>query len=204
MGRIRTSRPSPVIIASVLALVAALAGTAVAGPDASTSAVTKKKVKKIAKKQAIKQINALAPGLSVASADTADSANRADTANSANTANTASRATQAESATNAVNATNAASAQPAAFAHVNEPGTLDVANSKNAGSVSRVSEGIYCFSGIAFTPRGGQATVDTTGGVDEYAEFGIGDCPGFLQPGVETFDAAGAHSDAPFFVVFYR
>jgi hypothetical protein len=93
MGQITASRPSPAIIVSALALVAALAGTALGGPDASTSAVTKKKVKKIAKKQAIKQINALAPGLSVASADTADTANRA------NTANTANRATQAQNAT---------------------------------------------------------------------------------------------------------
>jgi hypothetical protein len=71
MGRIRTKRPSPAIVVAVLALVAALAGTAVAGPDATTSVVTNKKVKKIAKQQAIKQINALAPGLHVASADLA-------------------------------------------------------------------------------------------------------------------------------------
>jgi len=62
--------PSPAILVAVLALVAALAGTAVAGPGASTSAISKKKVK-------------LAPGLSVAHADTAD---RADTAGSADTA----------------------------------------------------------------------------------------------------------------------
>jgi hypothetical protein len=46
----------------VVALVAAAAGTALAGPDASTSAVTKKKVKKIA----TKQVQKLAPELSVA------------------------------------------------------------------------------------------------------------------------------------------
>jgi hypothetical protein len=65
-----TRRPSPAIIVAVLALVAALAGTAIAGPNASTSAVSKKKVKKIA----TKQIKKLAPGLSVASATNADSA----------------------------------------------------------------------------------------------------------------------------------
>lgn len=74
MGLSRTSRPSPAIVVAALALVAALAGTAVAGPDASTSAISKKKVKKIAEKQAINQINELAPGLSVANADTAASA----------------------------------------------------------------------------------------------------------------------------------
>jgi hypothetical protein len=79
-GRIRSSRPSPAIIVAVLALVAALAGTAVAGPNASTSAVSKKKVKKIAKKQAVKQINELAPGLSVANAVNAQNAATADNA----------------------------------------------------------------------------------------------------------------------------
>jgi hypothetical protein len=69
MRRIIRSRPSPTMLVAVLALVAALAGTAVAGPTATTS-VSKKKVKKIAKKQAIKQINELAPELSVANADT--------------------------------------------------------------------------------------------------------------------------------------
>lgn len=72
MGRIRASRPSPAIIVAVLALVAALAGTAVAGPDATTSALSKKKVKKIATKQADKQIDERAPGLSVANSETLD------------------------------------------------------------------------------------------------------------------------------------
>jgi len=62
-------RPSPAIVVAVLALVAALAGSAVAGSDVqSSAALNKKKVKKIAKKQ----INKLAPGLSVANADNAD------------------------------------------------------------------------------------------------------------------------------------
>jgi hypothetical protein len=78
MRQIRASRPSPTIVVAVLALVAALAGTAVAGPDASTSAISKKKVKRIAKKQATKQINKLARGLSVAHATTATSALNAD------------------------------------------------------------------------------------------------------------------------------
>jgi uncharacterized lipoprotein NlpE involved in copper resistance len=62
-----------------LALVAALAGTAVAGPDATTSAINKKKVKKIA----TKQIKNLAPSLSVAHAVSADTATNADHATNA-------------------------------------------------------------------------------------------------------------------------
>lgn len=75
MRRVRHSPPSPAFVVAVLALVAAVAGTAVAGTDVH-SAVSKKQTKKIAKKQ----IDKLAPGLSVAHADTADSATRAGSA----------------------------------------------------------------------------------------------------------------------------
>ncbi len=75
------TRSSPSIVVAVLALVAALGGAAIASP-AAQQAVSKKKVKKIADKE----INRLAPGLSVASAETADSANSAETAMSAGNA----------------------------------------------------------------------------------------------------------------------
>jgi hypothetical protein len=52
----RIARPSPAILVAVIALVAALAGTAIAGPGAQTSAITKAKVKKIANKQINKRI----------------------------------------------------------------------------------------------------------------------------------------------------
>jgi hypothetical protein len=71
-------RPSAGLVVAMTALVAALAGTAIAA-DPPTRAITKSKVKKIA----VKQINKLAPDLSVASATTAGSAGtagRADTA----------------------------------------------------------------------------------------------------------------------------
>jgi len=76
MGGRRNRRPSAGIIIAAVAIVAALAGTALAGTDATSSAVSKKKVKKIA----TKQINALAPELSVANAVHADNATNADTA----------------------------------------------------------------------------------------------------------------------------
>jgi hypothetical protein len=72
--RFLRSAPSPAMIIAALALVLALAGTAIAAPDIATRAVTKSKVKKIAKKQAKKQIRKKAPGLSVLHADTADTA----------------------------------------------------------------------------------------------------------------------------------
>jgi hypothetical protein len=63
------SRPSPALVLAALALVFAMVGTAVAGPDAISDKITKPKVKKIAKKQANKAIAAAAPELAVASAD---------------------------------------------------------------------------------------------------------------------------------------
>ena len=75
MGRLRSLRPSPTIIVAIVALVAAVAGTAVAGPSASTSKLTKSKVRSIADKE----IQKLAPGLSVANA-----ANATNAANAAN------------------------------------------------------------------------------------------------------------------------
>jgi hypothetical protein len=66
MGHSKSARPSPAMIVAALALVAALAGTAVAGSgnDASTSisgSQTKKIAKQQGKKQAKKQIKKLLP-----------------------------------------------------------------------------------------------------------------------------------------------
>jgi hypothetical protein len=70
MKRLRDSQPNPALAVAVLALVAAVAGTAVAAdPVATTAALNraeKTKVKNIARAQAKQQINKLAPGLSVA------------------------------------------------------------------------------------------------------------------------------------------
>jgi hypothetical protein len=76
MRRVWRTRPSPAIVVAVLALVAGVTGAAVAQP-AAKKAVTKKKVKKIADKE----IKKLAPGLSVANADTATNADSAANAN---------------------------------------------------------------------------------------------------------------------------
>jgi hypothetical protein len=56
MSRSISRRPSPALLVAVVALVAALAGTAVAGPGASSSAITKAKVKKVANKQINKRL----------------------------------------------------------------------------------------------------------------------------------------------------
>lgn len=76
-------RSTPGTVFGLLALVIAVAGTAIAGPLATKSVLSKKErneVRKIAKRQ----INALAPGLAVASAGKANSAGTAGTAGNAN------------------------------------------------------------------------------------------------------------------------
>ena len=72
-------RPSPAMLVAVTALVAALVGTAVAGvaTQSKLDGKERKQVAKIARKQADKRIAKLAPGLSVAVANSANSAKTA-------------------------------------------------------------------------------------------------------------------------------
>ena len=76
MSQIKRARPSPAILVAVIALVAALGGSAVA-EVATTSKLDKKEkkqVKKLAKKQANKRIDKREPSLNVASAESAGNA----------------------------------------------------------------------------------------------------------------------------------
>jgi len=85
------------MIVAAMALIIALAGTAMAAPTAIKSILNKKEKKQV-KNISKNQINALAPGLSV------KHANSADTATSADTAKRADAATNADTAANAANA----------------------------------------------------------------------------------------------------
>ncbi len=98
------AKPLPATAVAIVALVAGVTGVAVA--DQKSKKVTPKKVKKIADRE----INNLAPDLSVANARTADSATTANRAGSATTANRAGSATTANSATTAAQAQNASTA----------------------------------------------------------------------------------------------
>src|SRR5687768_6803416 len=102
-------KPSPAILVAVLALVAALTGTAVAGPDAST---------------ATKQINKLAPGLSVAHADTASNATNAQNAAHADTATNAAHADTADNSTSAQNADSLDGLNSTDFLRSNDPTSI--------------------------------------------------------------------------------
>ena len=81
MSRIKDALHSSAVIVAVLALVAAVGGTAVAGNDATSSALTKKKVKALIKKEVAAQIgNATGPP-GTPGASGADGAAGADGAN---------------------------------------------------------------------------------------------------------------------------
>ncbi len=72
-NRWRGRRPSPAIVVGVVALIVALAGTAVAGVSVLDNR-EKKQVRKIARKQADARITKRAPNLSVGSAENATNA----------------------------------------------------------------------------------------------------------------------------------
>ncbi len=78
MERLKGSKPSPAVVVSIIALVFALAGSAVAG--VATVSVLTKKEKKQTRNIANSEIEKRAAGLSVASAQSAANATNAQTA----------------------------------------------------------------------------------------------------------------------------
>jgi hypothetical protein len=137
-----------------------------------------------------------------ANATTAGYASRAGSAGSAGSATTA---TTAVNAVNALHATDADSAQPVAFAHVNAAGALDRANSKNVSAATMVSPGHYCLSGIPFTVRGAQATVDFLSSSHEHAQVAVGaqgGCPAGTQVLVTTVTGSAVSSAGTFVLIY--
>jgi hypothetical protein len=179
--RIRERLTSPAIVVAVLGLVAALAGTAVAGQSATTSAISKKKVKKIAKKQ----INKLAPGLHVASAETANTASEATRATNADLLDGIDSASllRGRGRTFAVHGADAPSGAPSAPIPLQIGGnlTLDCNNPASAGSsftftntartadvwTEKVQDGFSIGHPIFYqvVPNGGTASMDISGPV---------------------------------------
>ena len=183
------SRPSPAMVVAVLALTAAFAGTAIAGPNAITSAVTKSKVKQIAKKQgkkqANKQIRKKAPGLSVANA------------------------VNAQNATNATNATTAANgvAGYGEFTATGavRPGALNMDNL----TVSIVANFIYCedqaFKAVSATggiTTGGAAAQASAISRQQLADLGASPvdvgCPANTEWVYAIFDPTGTGEPGAF------
>jgi hypothetical protein len=156
-------RPSPALVIAVIALFAALGGTAYAGfavpknsvgsPQLKKNAVTTKKIKNGAVTAA--KINSA--GLTVPNAV---HANSADTATSAASAANATHAATADTATSAGNGVHA-------YAHLLANGTVDSTLSSGI-TTAMVSHspgtGIYCISGLGFTPKGVVVTPDSVNG----------------------------------------
>jgi hypothetical protein len=96
-----------------------------------------------------------------------------------------------------------------AYAHVLSGGSVDAANTKNiaSGNVSHPSTGIYCISGLSFTPHNVVVTVDWNNGGGTpliTAALGIGGgsgCPAGTQVTVGTEDGSpGTLANRAFFV----
>jgi hypothetical protein len=144
------SRPSPALIVSIVALVAALAGTAVAAnPTATSSAINKKKVKKIANTQIDKRL----PW------GTADIADRAVTSEKLADGAVAREKIAGGAVNNAKVEAGSLSANrltaqarvdlrgSLAYAQVDDNGpALVAARTRNITGVTRPSPGVYCFT----------------------------------------------------------
>jgi hypothetical protein len=164
----RIKRAKPALVVAVLTLIAAVAGTALAGsgPDANTAgaAKTAKKALKKAKK-ALKKANANAtlldelcgPGASAAGSETctAPQGPKGDTGSQGLKGDTGSQGPKGEPGTNGTDGTNGTNGTAVAFAHVNSSGASVFAEDSQNVTDSNVTKredagsspltGQYCF-----------------------------------------------------------
>jgi hypothetical protein len=166
MSRAKGARPSPAIVVAVLALVAALAGTAIAGPGAETSKLNKAKVKNIAKKQ----INKTLP---IDSGELADGA--------VTTAKIADGAVTAEKL--------ATTASPRVFMHFDVNGVFQPGESRGVTSVNFPANNVACLD-LEITARTGGATRGLAAGGLPITP------PQVAVPAPGGFGCPGSHSDA--------
>ena len=177
--------PSPALVISALALIAAVGG----GTFAVAASDKKQDVKKISKKE----IKKAAPTLSVDKAKTADSATTRD--------NATTRRTPPRPTPRPTRRTPTTPSRPRSRTS-SAAGVLDAANSKNVGAVTQVGPASTASRESRSRPRGGQATVDAVGSASQSAQVGIGTgavCPVGTQAFVVTISTAAA-----FYVVLYR
>jgi hypothetical protein len=95
------------------------------------------------------------------------------------------------------------------YAQVSAGGNF-VGTKLGIGTVTKEGSGLYCFSGLARAPIGGQATVDYNDSPSAFAQFGIGRdvsglCPANTQAFVGTFRSLDPPliTNAGFFVTIY-
>jgi len=92
------------------------------------------------------------------------------------------------------------------YAHINSNGTADGANSNNVASanVAHIADsGIYCFSGLSFSPHAVAVTLGVYGAAwADYASLDAPDCPVGAQLEINTRDQALAAVDTDFYITF--
>ncbi len=92
------------------------------------------------------------------------------------------------------------------YAHVNGDGSVDAANSKNVAlaNVGNPFAGVYCFSGLSFTPHSIAVTIGANGSA--WAAFAslddTSDCPSNAQLKIQTRDQALAPVNTDFYITF--
>lgn len=122
---------------------------------------------------------------------------------------------QVPSAAIATNASNATTANgPIAFAHVSAGGTL--LDARGVSLVAGANENFYCFTGLAFEPRGVQATTDYWNGTPRFntmVQAGLASSGGLGGTGCPAGTQAFAHgtqadndalSKAAIYVIFFE
>jgi hypothetical protein len=208
MQRLRARRPSAAMTVAVIALIAALSGTAVAD-NAVDFAKTKVLNGKNIKKKSIagnKLRNNTVTGTQVneSKLGKVPSASKADSATSAGNADTL------DGVDSGGFAKAGASAPPRAYARVNDDGSLDTANSFNViDSVLGTNPGRYCFK-LGFTPKVMVASAERFVGASNgvVAEPAVSStisvvCPaGYQDAGVFVFDGANAVTNNRFWIIF--
>jgi len=187
MERIKRARPSPAVLIAVVALVAALGGSAISG--VATPALNKKdkkQVKKISKKQAKKQVSKQFPVDSPKIADGAVSSPKI-----------------ADAAVTPAKIADAARGVPG-YALVAANGFVNDDEQRGVEGTNRPSAGVYCFD-LSFEAQVVVASVETgsTAIAKVFAPGGSGACPvGFKDAAVEIVDLSDTPTDKGFYVLF--
>jgi hypothetical protein len=174
-------RPSPAMIVAIVALIAALGGTAIAG-----GVINKKKAKNIANNVVTQR----APGLSVSHAVSADNANNANNAN--NLGGTA--------------ASGFPKVSQFAYGEISDTGAVKSSPpNRNIVAASNPSTGLYCLD-LAFSPTWGEAGSTGASGTQTHVSADIpatncGSLPG-ADASVYVLNSAGTFINDDFTVVF--
>jgi CBS domain containing-hemolysin-like protein len=191
MSRIKHARPSPAILIAVIALVAALAGSAIA--DVATTSLDKndtKKVKKLAKKQAKKQ-------------DKKQDQRNFPVDSSQIGRGAVSSAKIGDGAVTSAKIADAAKGVPG-YALVAANGFVNNDEQRGVVGTNHPETGVYCFD-LSFEAQVAVASpeIGPTRIAQSFAPGAGAACPaGFKDASVEIVDLADTPQDKGFYVLF--